>query len=68
MKTENQKQQLSDLGHDGRMALINNIEVYALYFTDYTIDNHGNKIYKTDVVEGGFLTEGQLLTAELVNL
>lgn len=63
---EKERKELDALGHDGRMALVNSIDVDAKYFTDYTITNDGERIDKTDIVEGAFLTEGQLLRAEKI--
>ena len=38
----------------------------SLYFTDYTIDNKGNKTYKSCVLKGKDLTENQIKTCEEV--
>ncbi len=37
------------------------------YFTDYIIDDDGNRIYKTGVVDGALLTAYQIPTAELIS-
>ena len=36
----------------------------SLYFADYTIDNKGNKTYKSCVLKGEDLTENQIKTCE----
>lgn len=66
MRTQKQSDQLYELGHEGRVELMNSIDPDAMYFTDYTIDNHGNRINKTGIVKGCDLTEPQMLTAERI--
>lgn len=40
----------------------------GLYFADYSIDNKGNKIHKSCVLKGEYLTENQIKTCEEIEL
>jgi hypothetical protein len=46
---------------------VHDIDPEAWYYTDYSIDNEGNKIYTTAAIQGKDLTENQIRTAELID-